>query len=319
MPARDGTALRVRRNWGCSVGCLEGKVAIVTGAGGGIGRSEALALAAEGAAVVVNDLGGDLAGKLESSSGAAEVVALIEGAGGRACANDGDVASYAGAERIVADALDHFGRLDILVNNAGILRDRMSFNMPEEDFDDVVRVHLKGHFSMARTAGAYWRERHKAGDAVAGRIVNTTSEAGLFGSAGQSNYAAAKGAIATLTITLAREYERFGVTVNAIAPRARTRMTVSALGPLEPEPGTFDSWAPENVAPVVAWLASDAAAGISGQFFVVWGGAVHLVAPYSPVASLRRDSAWTVAELTEHQHELFADRSSGVPSFPLGA
>jgi NAD(P)-dependent dehydrogenase (short-subunit alcohol dehydrogenase family) len=301
------------------VGFLDGKVAIVTGAGGGIGRAEALELAAHGAAVVVNDLGADLAGKGAGSSGAADVVRLITDAGGRAIVSSEDVASYAGAERIVADAIAGFGQLDILVNNAGILRDRMSFNMPEEDFDDVVRVHLKGHFSMARTAGAYWRERHKAGDAVNGRIVNTTSEAGLFGSAGQANYAAAKGAIATLTITLAREYERFGVTVNAIAPRARTRMTTSALGPLEPEPGSFDSWAPENVAPVVAWLASGAAAAVSGQFFVVWGGAVHLVAPYSPVASLQRDSAWTVAELTARQAELFGDRSSGVPVFPFGA
>jgi NAD(P)-dependent dehydrogenase (short-subunit alcohol dehydrogenase family) len=301
------------------VGFLDGTVAIVTGAGGGIGRAEALELAAHGAAVVVNDLGADLAGKGAGSSGAADVVRLITDAGGRAIVSSEDVASYAGAERIVADAIAGFGQLDILVNNAGILRDRMSFNMPEEDFDDVVRVHLKGHFSMARTAGAYWRERHKAGDAVNGRIVNTTSEAGLFGSAGQANYAAAKGAIATLTITLAREYERFGVTVNAIAPRARTRMTTSALGPLEPEPGSFDSWAPENVAPVVAWLASGAAAAVSGQFFVVWGGAVHLVAPYSPVASLQRDSAWTVAELTARQAELFGDRSSGVPVFPFGA
>jgi NAD(P)-dependent dehydrogenase (short-subunit alcohol dehydrogenase family) len=298
---------------------LDGKVAIVTGAARGIGKAEALTLAGEGAAVVVNDLGADLAGKAQEQSGAAEVVALIVEAGGRAVTNGDDVASYAGAERIVAGALDNFGRLDILVNNAGILRDRMSFNMPEEDFDDVVRVHLKGHFSMARTAGAYWRQRHKAGEEVAGRIVNTTSEAGLFGSAGQANYAAAKGAIATLTITLAREYERFGVTVNAIAPRARTRMTTSALGSLEAEPGTFDSWAPENVAPIVAWLAGDAAASISGQFFVVWGGAVHLVAPYQPVSSLSRDRAWTVAELTEHQGELFGDRSSWVPTFPFGA
>ena len=301
------------------MGCLEGKVAIVTGAGGGIGKAEALALAAEGAGVVVNDLGADLAGKQRSSSGAAEVVGLIEAAGGEAIANGDDVSGYAGAERILADALSRFGRLDILVNNAGILRDRMSFNMAEEDFDDVVRVHLKGHFSMARTAGAYWRERQKAGESVCGRIVNTTSEAGLFGSAGQANYAAAKGAIATLTITLAREYERFGVTVNAIAPRARTRMTTSALGSLEPEPGAFDSWAPENVAPVVVWLASDATSGISGQFFVVWGGAVHLVAPYSPVASLQREGAWSDEELTAHQEELFAGRSSGVPVFPFGA
>ena len=304
---------------GCALGYLEGKVAIVTGAGGGIGRAEALALAAEGAAVVVNDLGADLAGKADGSSSAAEVVGLIESAGGRALASSDDVASYAGAEQIVADALEGFGRLDVLVNNAGILRDRMSFNMPEEDFDDVVRVHLKGHFSMARTAGAYWRERHKAGEQVAGRIVNTTSEAGLFGSAGQANYAAAKGAIATLTVSLAREYERFGVTVNAIAPRARTRMTLAALGTLEPEPGTFDSWDPANVAPVVAWLASDATSAISGQFFVVWGGAVHLVAPYSPVASLTRDRPWTVAELVDHQGRLFGDRSSGVPMFPFGA
>jgi NAD(P)-dependent dehydrogenase (short-subunit alcohol dehydrogenase family) len=300
------------------VGCLEGKVAIVTGAGGGIGRSEALALAAEGAAVVVNDLGADLAGREQSASGAKEVVGLIEAAGGRAVANGDDVSSYAGAERILADALSAYGRLDILVNNAGILRDRMSFNMPEEDFDDVVRVHLKGHFSMSRTAGAYWRERHKAGEPVSGRIVNTTSEAGLFGSSGQANYAAAKGGIATLTITLAREYERFGVTVNAIAPRARTRMTTSALGSLEPEPGAFDSWAPENVAPVVVWLASDATTGISGQFFVVWGGAVHLVAPYSPVGSLQRESAWTAGDLTERQDELFGGRPRGVPVFPFG-
>jgi len=294
-------------------------VAIVTGAGGGIGRAEALALATEGAAVVVNDVGADLAGRQRSPSGAMEVVGLIEAAGGRAVANVEDVASYAGAERILASALSAYGRLDVLVNNAGILRDRMSFNMPEEDFDDVVRVHLKGHFSMARAAGAYWRERQKAGEAVSGRIVNTTSEAGLFGSAGQANYAAAKGAIATLTITLAREYERFGVTVNAIAPRARTRMTTSALGPLEAEPGTFDSWAPENVAPIVVWLASEAASDISGQIFVVWGGAVHLVAPYSPVASLQHEGAWTVAELMEHQDELFAGRARGVPVFPFGA
>jgi len=301
------------------VGCLEGKVAIVTGAGGGIGRAEALALASEGAAIVVNDLGADLAGRERSSSGAAEVVALVEAGGGRAIANGDDVSNYAGAERILAAALAAYGRLDILVNNAGILRDRMSFNMAEEDFDDVVRVHLKGHFSMARTVGAYWRERQKAGEATSGRIVNTTSEAGLFGSAGQANYAAAKGAIATLTVTLAREYERFGVTVNAIAPRARTRMTTSTLGPLEPEPGAFDSWAPDNVAPVVVWLASDATSEVSGQIFVVWGGAVHLVAPYAPVASLRRESAWTAAELTAHQDELFAGRSMGVPAFPFGA
>ncbi|MGH9171901.1 MAG: SDR family NAD(P)-dependent oxidoreductase [Acidimicrobiales bacterium] len=301
------------------MGYLDGKVAIVTGAGGGIGKAEALALAAEGAAVVVNDLGADLSGRVEETSGAAEVAANIVASGGRAIANGNDVSSYAGAESILAAAVDAFGHLDVLVNNAGILRDRMSFNMAEEDFDDVVRVHLKGHFAMARTAGAHWRERQKAGEEVSGRIVNTTSEAGLFGSAGQANYAAAKGGIATLTITLAREYERLGVTVNAIAPRARTRMTTSALGSLEAEEGAFDSWAPENVAPVVVWLATDQAAHVSGQFFVVWGGSVHLVAPFTPAASLSLGRAWTPGELLERQAELFAGRSSGVPEFPFGA
>jgi 3-oxoacyl-[acyl-carrier protein] reductase len=225
----------------------------------------------------------------------------------------------AGAENILATALDIFGRLDILVNNAGILRDRMSFNMAEQDFDDVVRVHLKGHFAMARTAGAYWRERHKAGEAVSGRIINTTSEAGLFGSAGQANYASAKGGIATLTITLARELARFGVTANAIAPRARTRMTAAIFNPLGASDTGFDTLAPENVAPIVVWLATDEAGGISGQFFVVWGGSVHLVAPFTPAGSVSLDRAWTPAELLERQSELFGSRSSGIPEFPFGA
>jgi NAD(P)-dependent dehydrogenase (short-subunit alcohol dehydrogenase family) len=301
------------------LGVLDGKVAIVTGAGRGIGRQEALHLAAEGAAVVVNDVGVDLSGAGGGDRPADAVAAEIEAGGGRATANSDDVSSYAGAERIVAQALDSFGRLDVLVNNAGILRDKMSFNLAEEDFDDVVRVHLKGHFAMSRTAGAHWRDRYKAGKPVSGRIINTTSEAGLFGSTGQANYAAAKGAIATLTLVLAREYERFGVTANAIAPRARTRMTKSALGDLAPTPGTFDSWAPENVAPVVAWLASDGAGAVNGQIFVVWGGAVHLIGGFQPVASLRRDSAWTATELLENQDRLFSGRSSGVAPFPFGA
>jgi NAD(P)-dependent dehydrogenase (short-subunit alcohol dehydrogenase family) len=322
LPHQGG---RFEQGGNSAVGYLDGKVAVVTGAGNGIGRAEALALAAEGAAVVVNDIGADLAGKAAELSatpgvsGAAEVVAMIEASGGRAVVNGNDVSSYPGADGILASALDNFGRLDIVVNNAGILRDRMSFNMSEEDFDDVVRVHLKGHFAVARAAGAHWRERQKAGEEVTGRIINTTSEAGLFGSAGQANYASAKGGIATLTVTLAREYERFGVTVNAIAPRARTRMTTSALGSLEAAEGTFDSWAPENVTPVVVWLATDEAADISGQIFVVWGGSVHLVAPYSPAGSLRADRAWTPGELIERKAELFGERSSGIPKFPFGA
>jgi NAD(P)-dependent dehydrogenase (short-subunit alcohol dehydrogenase family) len=301
------------------VGLLDGKVVIVTGAGRGIGREEALLLAAEGALVVVNDVGVDLSGADGGERPANSVVAEIEAAGGRAVANHDDVSSYEGAARIVGQAIDTFGRLDVLVNNAGILRDKMSFNLAEEDFDDVVRVHLKGHFAMSRTAGAYWRNQHKAGTATSGRIINTTSEAGLFGSTGQANYAAAKGGIAALTLVLAREYERFGVTVNAIAPRARTRMTQSALGELAPKPGTFDTWAPENVAPVVAWLASDGAGAVSGQIFVVWGGAVHLIGGFQPVAALRRDSAWTATELLENQDQLFAGRSSGIAPFPFGA
>lgn len=301
-----------------NVGLLDGKVAIVTGAGRGIGRCEALSLASEGAAIVVNDLGAGLDGTGDRTNPAQAVVDEITAAGGRGIANGDDIAGYSGAEAVVGTAIEHFGRLDILVNNAGILRDKMSFNLEERDFDDVVRVHLKGHFSMSRTAGAYWRGQHKAGNPIAGRIINTTSEAGLFGSVGQANYAAAKGGIATLTVVLAREYEHFGVTVNAIAPRARTRMTTSALGALEPEPGAFDTWAPENVAPVVAWLATDQAAEVNGQIFVVWGGAVHLVAHYQPAGSIVRDRAWTPQELLDNQAELFGDRSSGIPPFPFG-
>ncbi|HEV8063832.1 MAG TPA: SDR family oxidoreductase, partial [Acidimicrobiales bacterium] len=290
-----------------------------TGAGRGIGREHALLFASLGAKVVVNDLGGAVDGSGADISAAQSVVDEITAAGGEAVANTDSVSSFEGAKAMVEQAVSTFGDLHIVVNNAGILRDRMSFNMSEEDFDDVVRVHLKGHFAMARTAGAYWREQHKAGEAVTGRIINTTSEAGLFGSAGQANYASAKGGIATLTITLARELERFGVTVNAIAPRARTRMTAGIFNPSEAADTAFDNLAPENVAPIVVWLATDEAASINGQFFVVWGGSVNLVAPYSPVASLRLDRAWTPAELLERQGELFGSRSSGIPAFPYGA
>lgn len=316
------------------MGLLDGKTAIVTGGGRGIGREEALLLASEGASVCVNDSGVSLAGqdggvRVGGSAGesggdplsrpAEAVVDGILAAGGTAVANFDDVSTYDGAQRIVDQTVDAFGRLDILVNNAGILRDRMSFNLDEQDFDDVVRVHLKGHFAMSRAAGRHWRERQKAGEAVSGRIVNTTSEAGLFGSVGQANYAAAKGGIATLTLVLAREYERFGITVNAIAPRARTRMTEAVFGAPTTEPGAFDPLAPDNVAPVVVWLASDGAAGITGQIFMVWGGAVHLVSGFEPVASLEAGDRFTAAGLLERQDELFMGRTSGIRPFPLGA
>lgn len=302
------------------MGHLDGKVAIVTGAGRGIGRGEALLLAAEGASVVVNDLGTTLDGGGTDSAVAQAVVDEIEAAGGKAAANGDDVSTWAGAERLVAQAVDTFGDVNILVNNAGFVRDRMSFNMSEEDFEAVVLVHLKGHFAPVRFAAAHWRARSKAGEAVYGRVINTTSEAGLWGTPGQANYAAAKGGIYSMTLTLARELERFGVTVNAIAPRARTRMTETLGGTFaaESDGDGFDDLHPDNVAPVVGWLASDAAAGVSGQVFVVTGGRVHLVQPLSDASGLSRDSRWTVEDLIAEQDSLFGERRKGVPGFGIG-
>ena len=241
---------------------MDGKVAIVTGAGRGLGRAEAVELARQGARVVVNDYGRTLQGE-EEKSPADEVVDEISGAGGEAVADHGDVADWDDSQQLVQTAIDRFGQLDILVNNAGFLRDRMLFNMSEEDFDLVVRVHLKGHFCMSRHAAAYWRDRSKVSDApVYGRIVNTTSEAALLGSPGQPNYAAAKAGIIALTMAAANSIGRYGVTANAIAPRARTRMTESMPGIGDDVAGDFDEFAPENVAPLVAYLASPAAAKV---------------------------------------------------------
>lgn len=300
------------------MGLLDGKVAIVTGAGRGIGREEAVLLAAEGATVVVNDVGADLSGANLDDSPAQQVVSEITGAGGKASANHDDVSSWEGAQRLVRQAIDEHGSLDVLVNNAGILRDKMSFNIEESDWDDVIRVHLKGHFATSHFAARHWRDRAKGGEEVTGRIVNTSSEAGLFGSAGQANYASAKGGIASLTWVLARELGRYGVTVNAIAPRARTRMTESAFGALDAEAGGFDRWAPENVAPVVVWLATDQAADVSGQIFVVFGGTIHAMAPFHSIGSLDRDSRWSVSELVDAKSRMFASHSSAVPAFDLG-
>jgi NAD(P)-dependent dehydrogenase (short-subunit alcohol dehydrogenase family) len=300
------------------MGLLDGKVAVVTGAGRGIGRAEARLLASEGATVVVNDVGAELSGEKSKDDRPAQlVVDEIVAAGGKASANYDDVSSWEGAKRLLDQAVDGHGSLDVLVNNAGILRDKMSFNMEESDWDDVIRVHLKGHFATSHFAARYWRDRSKAGEDVKGRIVNTSSEAGLFGSAGQANYGSAKAGIAALTWILARELGRYGVTVNAIAPRARTRMTESAFGTLQAGEGQFDVWAPENVAPVVTWLATDQAADVTGQIFVVFGGMVTAMAPFHAIGSLRRDSAWTVQDLIASKKKLFGDHSSGVPAFDL--
>jgi NAD(P)-dependent dehydrogenase (short-subunit alcohol dehydrogenase family) len=290
------------------MGLLDGKVAIVTGAGRGLGREEALALAREGARIVVNDLGTSLAGEGTDRSAAAAVVADICAANGEAVESADDVATWEGARAAVARAYDTWGRLDVLVNNAGVLRDRMSFNMSEEEFDLVLRVHCKGHFAMTHHACARWRDVAKQGGKVGGRIVNTASEAGLIGSAGNSNYAMAKAAIAALTISIAREMGKYGVTCNFIAPRARTRMTLSMPNHdmfLAPERG-FDPFHPAWPAELVVFLASDAAADLNGQGFIVWGGNVALVKGWHTVSQLAKpDAAFTARELIERKDELF--------------
>jgi NAD(P)-dependent dehydrogenase (short-subunit alcohol dehydrogenase family) len=254
-------------------GICEGRVVIVTGAGRGLGRAHALELARQGAGVVVNDLGVSLDGSGGSSQPALEVVEEIRGAGGRALVNGADVADFEATAALVRETLEHFGRLDAVVNNAGFVRDRMFVSCGEEEWDAVVRVHLKGHFCLARHAVAHWRNEAKAGRAVDARIVNTSSGAGLLGSVGQSAYAAAKAGIATLTLVQAAELGRYGITANAIAPSARTRMTEEVFADMmrRPEQG-FDAMAPENVSPLVAWLVSAASRDVTGRVFEIAGG-----------------------------------------------
>ncbi|MPY83562.1 MAG: 3-oxoacyl-ACP reductase [Actinophytocola sp.] len=268
---------------------LADKVAIVTGAGAGLGRAEALALAAAGASVVVNDV----------SETAAEVIDEIEAAGGKAALVTGDVGERATADALLATAVERFGGLDVLVNNAGLVRDRMLFTMSDEEWDEVIRVHLRGHFLLSRNAAAYWRDKSKAeGAPVYGSIINTASEAFLFGAAGQPNYAAAKGGIAALTVATARGTSRYGVRANAICPRARTAMTADVFEP--PPEGSTDPLSVDHVAPLVAFLASPAAERITGQVFVVHSGMVALLAP--PTVRQRFDTEgehWSVEELAE--------------------
>ncbi|MFE7532870.1 3-oxoacyl-ACP reductase [Streptomyces rhizosphaericola] len=295
---------------------LDGLCAIVTGAGRGLGRAEALELARLGAAVVVNDYGQpgrDGSGEA-SAAPAEEVAAEIRAAGGRATAHLGDVSDHEQARELVESAIRTYGTLDILVNNAGILRDRMIFSMTEDEWDAVIRVHLKGHYNTTRFAAAHWRARSKeTGGPVHGRIVNTSSEAYLAGSAGQPNYAAAKGGIVGLTTSTALALARYGVTANAICPRARTRMTEDVFaGFQEPADGTLDALAPEHVSPLVGYLASPAAAGVNGQLLVVHGGMVAIVE--RPRVAARFDAAketFTHAELDGLLTPYYAGRPRG--------
>ncbi|MBM7167332.1 3-oxoacyl-ACP reductase [Streptomyces sp. G44] len=292
---------------------LEGRAAVVTGAGRGLGRAEALELARLGASVVVNDFGQPgRDGSGEASAGPAEEVAAeIRAAGGQAVAHTGDVADHDQARTLIGTAIDTYGKLDILVNNAGILRDRMIFSMGEEEWDAVIRVHLKGHFNTTHFASVHWRERSKAaGGPVYGRIVNTSSEAFLAGSAGQPNYAAAKGGIVGLTTSTALALAKYGVTANAICPRARTRMTEDVFqGFQEPADGRLDPLAPAHVAPLVGYLASPAAARVNGQLLVVHGGMVAIVE--RPKVAAKFDAAkeaFTFEELDESLSPYYAAR-----------
>jgi len=280
------------------MGKLEGRVAIITGAGRGIGREHALLFAAEGAKVVVNDLGGSAEGEGADLTPAEQVVEEIKDVGGEAVANGDDVTDWEGSQRLINTAVETFGDLHVLVNNAGILRDRMLVNMSEQEWDAVIKVHLKGHFCPTRWAGAYWREKAKAGEAVSASVVNTSSTSGLFGNAGQTNYGAAKMGIGAMTIIAAGELERYGVRVNAIAPAARTRLTADLGGASAQDvpAGEFDRMDPANISPWVAYLGTKGCP-INGRVFLVMGGEVHLFQPWALIDKIEKEGRWTLDEL----------------------
>jgi NAD(P)-dependent dehydrogenase (short-subunit alcohol dehydrogenase family) len=295
----------------------EGRVVIVTGAGRGLGRAHALEFARAGAKVVVNDLGAELDGTGSSSGPAGEVVDEIRANGGDAVANGADIADWDQAEAMVRQAVEAFGRLDVVVNNAGFLRDRMLANTSEEEWDAVMRVHLKGHFAPARHAVAHWRDRSKAGEAVDARVINTSSGAGLMGSVGQGNYSAAKAGIAALTLVQSAEWARYGVTVNAIAPAARTRMTeeVFAQTMAAPGAGEFDAMAPENVSPFVVWLGSTDSAGVTGRVFEVEGGKVGVADGWQHGPTLDKGARWEPAELGPVVRDLLGKAPAATPVY----
>ncbi|MFI9723430.1 SDR family oxidoreductase [Streptomyces sp. NPDC052396] len=301
-------------------GICAGRVAVVTGAGRGLGRTHALALAAEGAAVVVNDLGTGPGGEGGSADPAHRVAAEIRDRGGRAVAHTGDIATAEGAASLITTALDAFGRLDALVNNAGFVRDRMLVNLDQEDWDAVIRVHLRGHFLPLRQAAAYWRAEAKAGRTPDARVVNTTSGAGLSGSVGQANYAAAKAGIVGLTLVAAAELARYGVQVNAIAPAARTRMTeqVFAGSMAAPPDGTFDAMAPENVSPLVVWLCAAGSAGVTGQVLEADGGRIAVMEGWHPGPISDKGDRWTPAEAGAEVRRLLAGARAARPVYGAG-
>lgn len=281
---------------------LKGRVAIITGAGGGLGAAHAKVLAAEGCAVVVNDI---------NQAAAQAVVDEITAAGGQAVVNTSDITNYEDSARAVQQAIESFGDLHVVLNNAGVNRDRMFASMTEAEWDTIMAVHLKGHFCITSHAVHYWRDQSKAGKAVSARIINTTSGAGLQGSVGQSNYAAAKGGIAALTLNQAAELGRYGITANAVAPAARTGMTMAveamATRMVKPQDGSFDYWAPENVSSLLAWLASDEAGDVTGQVFESEGGKISICDGWRSTQGVDKGARWQPAEVGEAVYKLIAD------------
>ena len=283
------------------MGALDGRVAVITGAGRGIGREHALLFAKEGAKIVVNDLGGDNTGQGSDSGPARDVVDEIIAAGGTAVANTENIATWGGAESVVLRAIDEFGRFDVLVNNAGILRDSFIAGMEESQWDAVIAVHLKGHFAMLRHAAAYWKAQSKAGNQPNAAVINTASGSGVtLPNAGQANYGSAKAGIAALTLIAAEELERYGVRVNAIAPIARTRLTLATpgMGSLmaEPEEGELDLFSPSNISPLVAYLATEKCS-ITGKVYAVQGGAISALTGWHDVETIETDGVWQIDDI----------------------
>lgn len=302
------------------MGILEGRVAIVTGAGRGLGREFALCLAREGAKVVVNDLGVSLRGETTDEDPASQVCAEIEALGSAAVPARQSVADFEGAAGIVSTALDAFGRVDIVVNNAGIVRDRMFVNSEQAEWEAVLRVHVMGHAAPARHAAAYWRARSKAGEPVDARIINTSSGAGLMGSIAQAAYSAAKGAIASLTLVQAAELGRIGVTANVLAPAARTRMTEEAFADMMAEvaDGAFDAMDPANVSPLVVWLGSAESAGVTGRVFEVEGGIIGIAEGFRHGPRFDKGARWEPEEVGAVVADLLSEAATPTPVYGAG-